>query len=50
MEDVGTGLGVKSISDLVLKEIHGNCEKKLKKEKLNAIKWLKENFMKSFIN
>ena len=28
MKDVGVGLGVKSISDLVLKEIHGICEKK----------------------
>ena len=28
MKDVGDGLGVKSISDLVLKEIHGICEKK----------------------
>ena len=27
MKDVGVGLGVKSISDLVLKEIHGICEK-----------------------
>ena len=28
MKDVGDGLGVKSISDLVLKEIHGICNKK----------------------
>ena len=28
MKDVGVGLGVKGISDLVLKEIHGICEKK----------------------
>ena len=28
MKDVGVGLGVKSISGLVLKEIHGICEKK----------------------
>ena len=27
-KDVGNGLGVKNISDLVLKEIQGNCEKK----------------------
>ena len=39
MKDVGVGLGVKSISDLVLKEIHGICEKKNEqKKKLNAIK------------
>ena len=31
MKDVGNGLGVKNISDLVLKEIHVNCEKKKKK-------------------
>ena len=31
MKDVGNGLGVKNISDLVLKEIHGNCEKKINK-------------------
>ena len=28
MKDVGVGLGVKSISDLVLNEIHGISEKK----------------------
>ena len=28
MKDVGDGLGVKSISDLFLKEIQGICEKK----------------------
>ena len=28
MKDVGNGLGVKNISDLVLKEIQGICEKK----------------------
>ena len=26
MKDVGSGMGVKNISDLVLKEIHGICE------------------------
>ena len=26
MKDVGIGLGVKDISDLILKEIHGICE------------------------
>ena len=30
MKDVGVGLGVKSKCDLVLKEIHGICEKKKK--------------------
>ena len=39
MKDVGVGLGVKSISDLVLKEIHGTCEKTKKQKKtLSAIK------------
>ena len=28
MKDVGSGIGVKSISDLVLKEIYGICETK----------------------
>ena len=28
MKDVGRGMGVKSISDLVLKEIYGICETK----------------------
>ena len=29
MKDVGRGLGVKNISDLVLKEIYGICGKKV---------------------
>ena len=29
IKNVGVVLGVKSISDLVLKEIHGICEKKI---------------------
>ena len=33
MKDVGAGLGVQSISDLVLKEIHSICEKKKQKTK-----------------
>ena len=33
MKDVGDGLVVKSISDLVLKEIHGICEKKINKRR-----------------
>ena len=41
MKDVGVGLGVKSISDLVLKEIQGIYEKKINKRR----KWLKENFV-----
>ena len=35
MKDSGSGLGVKNISDLVLKEIYGICEtKNLAKKKL----------------
>ena len=33
MKDVGVGLGVTSISDLVLKEIHGICEEKINKRR-----------------
>ena len=33
MKDVGVDLGVKSIPDLVLKEIHGICEKKINKRR-----------------
>ena len=33
MKDVGDGLVVKGISDLVLKEIHGICEKKINKRR-----------------
>ena len=33
MKDVGNGLGVKNISDLVLKEIQGICEKKINKRR-----------------
>ena len=41
MKDVGVGLGVKSITDLVLKEIQGIYEKKISKRR----KWLKDNFV-----
>ena len=33
MKDVGSGMGVKNISDLVLKEIYGICETKNPKKK-----------------
>ena len=33
MKDVGNGLGVKNISDLVLKEIQGHYEKKINKRR-----------------
>ena len=39
MKDVGSGIGVKNISDLVLNEIYGICETKiLQKNKLMNIK------------
>ena len=39
IKDVGNGLGVKNISDLVLKEIQGHYEKKnQQKKKLDALK------------
>ena len=49
MKDVGVGLGVKSISDLVLKEIHGICEKKkLKKEETKYYKITEREFYEKF--
>ena len=51
MKDVGDWLGVKNVSDLVLKKIFGIYEKKnQQKKKLNVLKWLKEKFIKSFTN
>ena len=42
MKDVGSGMGVKNISDLVLKEIHGICETKdPTKEQVNEYKMTK---------
>ena len=39
MKDIGRGMGVKNISDLVLKEKHGVCEtKNLTKSKLTNTK------------
>ena len=39
MKDVGNGMGIKNISDLVLKEIHSVLETKtLKKSKLTNAK------------
>ena len=50
MKDVGSGMGVKNISDLVLKEIYGICEKKLlQKNKLMNIKRQKDKFIKSLL-
>ena len=50
MKDVGSGIGVKNISDLVFKEIYGICEtKNPTKNKLMNIKWQKEKFIKSLL-
>ena len=51
MEDVGSCMGVKNISDFVLKEIYGICETKnpTKKIKLMNIKGLKKKFIKSLL-
>ena len=47
MKDVRRSMGVKSISDLVLKEMYGICETKyLQKNKLMNIKWQKEKSKK----
>ena len=47
MRDVGSGMGVKHISDLVLKEIYGICgTKNPTKNKLMNIKWQKEKIIK----
>ena len=41
IKDVGNGLGVKNISDLVLKEIYGKYEKrKLTKEEIKCYKMI----------
>ena len=49
MEDVGDVLGVKSISDLVLKEIHAICVKKeLTKEEIKCYKMTEREIFKKF--
>ena len=51
MKDVGSGMGVKNISDLVLKEIYGICEtKNLAKEGVNEYKMAKREIYKKFTN
>ena len=47
---VGRGMGVKNISDLVLKEIYGICEtKNLKKEQIEEYKITEKKFIKSLV-
>ena len=51
MKDIGDGLGVTNISDLVLKEIYGIYEKrKLTKEELKCFKTTKREIFKQFDN
>ena len=50
MKDVGSGMVVKNIFDLVLKEIYGICEtKNPTKEQVNECKMTKRKFRKSLL-
>ena len=51
MKDVGSSMGVKNISDLVLKEIYGICETKHpSKEQVNEYKMTTtKKFIKSLL-
>ena len=50
IKDVGSGIGVKNISDLVLKQIYGICETKNPlKEQANEYKMTKSKFIKSLL-
>ena len=51
MKNVESSMGVKNISDLVLKEIHGICEtKNPTKEQVNEYKMTKREIDKKFTN
>ena len=51
MKHVGSNMGVKNISDLVLKEIYGICEtKNPTKEQVNEYKMTKRKIYKKFTN
>ena len=51
MKDIESGMGVKNISDLVLKEIYGICEtKNPSKEQVNEYKMTKKQIYKNFTN
>ena len=51
MKDVESGMGVKNISDLVLKEIYGICEtKNPTKKQVNEYKMTKREIYKKFTN
>ena len=47
MKDVGSGMGVKNIYDVILKELYGIYDtKNPTKEQIKNTKWLKEKFWK----
>ena len=49
MKDAGSGMAVKNISDLVLKEIYGICETKTPtKKQINEYKMTKREIYKKF--
>ena len=51
MKYVGRGVGVKNISDLVLKEIYDVCEtKNLTKEQINEYKMIEREIYENFSN
>ena len=51
MKNVGSGMAVKNISDLVLKEIYGICETKIpSKKQVNEYKMRKREIYKKFTN
>ena len=51
MKDVGSGIRVKNISDLALKEIYGICEtKNPTKKQVNEYKMTKREIYKKFTN
>ena len=50
MKDSGEGLGVKNISDIVLKEIYGIYEKKLTKEEIKNYKMTEREIFEKFDN
>ena len=50
MKDVRNGIGVKNISDLVLKEIYGICEtENPTKEQINEYKMTKRDIYKNLL-
>ena len=50
MKDSGEGLGVKNVSDLVLKEIYGIYGKKLTKEEIKNYKMTEREIYEKFDN